>query len=156
MFLTAFKRAKTRGQISCGVSYLLALVLHIRHNLLQRLLRLLRVIRPAVLKVADILPVLDHLLRHQVHVNGEAMTSGALPPRAAAPSTSDLVQPAGRVGALVAAEGKDERRDVGGLEGLEHLLGHDCGGHGGAGVGGNGVDEDVVLEALEGQGAREA
>lgn len=100
--------------------------------------------------------MLDDLLRNQLHVDGEAMTAGSLPAGLAAPTAADLVESASRLGAAVAAESEDERRNIVGLEGLDHLLGHDGGGHLSAGVGGDGVDVDVVLLALNGSGTRES
>lgn len=113
-------------------------------------------IRTAIVKVDNLLPLLDDLLRHQRHVDGEAVAAGSLPSSLADPTAADLVQAASGVGALVAAEGEDKGSNVVRLEGIDHLLGHDGGGHGSAGVGGNGVDVDAVLEALEGQSAGEA
>lgn len=113
-------------------------------------------IRAAIVKVDNLLPLLDNLLRHQRHVDGEAVAAASLPSSLADPAAADLVKAASGVGALVAAEGEDKGSNVVGLEGVDHLLGHDGGGHGSAGVGGNGVDVDAVLEALESQSAGEA
>ena len=104
----------------------------------------------------DVLPVLDHLLGGQGHVDGEAVASGALPAGLAGPAAADLVQSTGGVRYLVAGESQDEGCNVVGLEGLDELLGQDGSRHGRAGVGGNGVDVDVVLEALKSESAGEA
>lgn len=132
------------------------LVLHVGHDLLQAVLSLLGMIRTAIIKVEDLLPLLDNLLRYQRYVNGEAVASASLPSSLTDPAAADLIQAASGVGALVAAEGEDKGSNVVGLEGIDHLLGHDGGGHGSAGVGGNGVDVDAVLEALESQSTGEA
>lgn len=130
-------------------------VLNVCHNFPDRVLRLGGVVRLAV-KGDNILPVLDNLLRDKGDIDGEAVAGGSLPSGLSAPAAADLVEAAGGVGALIAAEGEDERSNVVGLEGLDHLLWHDGGGHGCAGVGGDCVDKDVVLVAFEGEGAREA
>lgn len=132
------------------------LVLHVGHDLLQAVLSLLGVVCAAIVEVDDLLPVLNNLLRNQGNVNGEAVATGSLPSGLADPTAADLVQAAGGVRALVAAESEDKRSNVVGLEGVNHLLRHDGGGHGGTGVGSNGVDVDAVLEALESKGTREA
>jgi hypothetical protein len=140
-----------------GTSYLLLtrLILSILHNLANAVIRLLRVIRPLIER-HDILPLLEHRLGRQRLVDGEAVAAGALPPRAALPAAADLVEPTGGRRAGVAAEGEHQGRDVVGLEGLDELLGEDGASHLGAGVGGDGVDVDVVLGAFEGEGAAKA
>ena len=129
-------------------SYLLRLVLHVGHDLLETILALLRVVSPAV-KGDNVLPVLEDLLGGEGDIDGEAVTASSLPPGLTDPATANLVEAAGRVGDLVAREGEDEGRDVVGLEGLNKLLGKDGLGHGGTGVGGDGVDVDVVLGTLK-------
>jgi len=57
---------------------------------------------------------------------------------------------------LFVAKEADEGSHKLGRECLDHLLGHDGGGEAGAGVGGDGADDDVVLGALGGKGEREA
>ena len=113
-------------------------------------------VRLRAIKVDNISPVLDNLLRHQRDVDGETVTTSSLPPGATAPAAADLVEAACGIGALVAAESEDERRNVVGLESLDHLLRHDGSRHSSASVRGDGVDVDVVLETLEGQGAGES
>lgn len=140
-----------------GCSYLsrAGLVLHIRHDLLETVLGL-RGMVGAVVKSDDVVPVLDNLLRSQGNVDGEAVTSSALPPGLADPTAANLVEATGGVGNLVAGESEDERSNVVGLEGLDKLLGKDGLGHGSTGVGGDSIDEDVVLRTLERKSAREA
>ena len=140
-----------------GSSYLArALVLHVGHDLGKGILGLGGVVGTLV-EGDDILPVLDNLLRGQGHVDGEAVAAGALPPGGTNPAAADFVEAAsGVLGNLVAAESKDKRSNVVGLEGLDELLGEDGLGHGGTSVGGDGVDEDVVLGTLEGDGTGEA
>lgn len=145
-------------QITAEVSYLarLALVLNVGHDLLYRVLGLLRVVCSAIVKVGNVVPVLDNLFRHKGHVDGEGVAAGSLPSSATTPAAADFVETTGRGRALVTAESKDKRSNVAGLECLDHLLGHDGGGHGSTGVGSNGVDEDVVLETLKSQGSGES
>lgn len=142
-----------------GESYLrlgLGAVLHVGHNLLERILHLLRAISATIVKVDDVIPVLHDLLGNQWHVDGEAVASGSLPSSLTAPTAADLVKTASRVGTLVAAESENKRSNVVGLEGLDHLLGHDGGGHGSSGVGGDGVDVDAILEAFKSKRSGEA
>jgi len=113
------------------------------------------VVGPAV-KRNDVVPVLDNLLGGKGHIDGEAVASGALPPGLANPAAANLVKATGRVGDLVAGKSEDERSNVVRLEGLDELLGKDGLGHSSAGIGGNGVDIDVVLGTLKGEGAGEA
>lgn len=130
-------------------------VLHVGHDLLNAVGGLLGVVGTGV-EGDDIVPVLDNLLWGKRDVDGEAVTTRALPPGLAAPTGADLVETtSGLLGNLVAAEGKDKGSDVVGLEGLDELLGKDGLGHGSTSVGGNGVDIDVVLGTLESNGAGE-
>lgn len=131
-------------------------VLHVRHDLLDAVRSLLGVVRAGV-EGDDIVPVLDDLLGGKRNVDREAVAESALPPGLAAPTGADLVETAsGVLGNLVAAEGKDKGSNVVGLEGLDELLGKDGLGHGSTSVGSDGVDIDVVLGTLEGNGAGEA
>ena len=109
----------------------------------------------SVVEVGDAGPLRANGLRGEDDVDGESGTAGALPAGAADPAGADLIEAAGGVGGLVAGEQDDERCYVVGLEGLDHLLGHNGAGHCGAGVGGDGVNVDVVLGTLTGKGARE-
>jgi hypothetical protein len=113
------------------------------------------VVCASVVEVDDASPLRANGLRGEDDVDGEAGTAGTLPAGAADPAGADLVETAGGVGGLVAGEEDDERCYVVGLEGLDHLLGHDGAGHGCSGVGGDGVDVDVVLGTLTGKGAGE-
>lgn len=148
------RQEKISRNVDC--SYLVNTVIQVGHNLADGIRSLLGVVHVLALKVDNVLPGLENLLGHQRLVDGEAVAAGALPAGAAAPAAADLVQVTGRVGADVAAESQDEGGNVVRLEGLDHLLGHDRAGHGSAGIGGNGVDVDVVLGTLESQGTREA
>src|SRR6187549_3804813 len=134
----------------------LGLVLHIRHDLLKAVLWLLWVVGTAV-KGDDFAPVLGDLLRSERDVDREAVSAGSLPPGLAAPSAAHLVEAPCRVaGKLFSAQSEHKGRNVVRLEGLHHLLGQDGPGHGSAGVGGDGVDIDVVLEAFQRQCSGEA
>jgi hypothetical protein len=84
------------------------------------------------------------------------MATGSLPSSLTAPAAANLVQTTSGVGALVTAESKDKRSNVVGLEGLDHLLGHDSGSHGSTSVGSDGVDVNAILVALESKSTREA
>jgi hypothetical protein len=132
-----------------------ALVLGVGQDLLQALLGLGRVVG-ALVKSDNAVPDLDDILGGQRLVDGEAVAAGPLPAGGANPAAADLVKAAGRVGHLVAAQGQHDRGDVLGLESLDELLGKDGAGHGGTGIGSDGVDVDVVLGTLEGQGTAEA
>lgn len=112
-------------------------------------------VRPAVIEVDNSFPVLDNLLGNKLDVHREAVSTGSLPASATAPATSNLVKASCGSRALVATESEDEGCYVVRLEGLNHLFGHDGGGHGSASIRGDGVDEDVVLVTLKGQCARE-
>jgi len=104
----------------------------------------------------NVLPVIDNLLGDEGDIHREAVAASSLPASLTAPAASDLVQTAIRSRALVTAESKDKRSNVVGLESLDHLLGHDGGGHGSTSVGGDGVDVDAVLVTLKSKSAREA
>lgn len=133
-----------------------ALVLHVGHDLAQAVLGLLGVVSPLV-KSDDVLPLLEDSLGGERDIDGEAVTTGPLPPGTANPTAADLVQTTGRVfGYLVAAESEDNGCDIVGLESLDKLLWENCPGHGGTSVGGNRVDIDVVLDTLEGQSTGQA
>jgi hypothetical protein len=132
----------------------LASVLHVGHDLLNRVLRLGGVVGTAV-KGDNRLPVLENLLRGEGNINGEAVAASSLPSSLAAPTATDLIETTSRVRALVTAESKDKRSNVVRLESLNHLLGHDGSGHGGTSIGSNGVDVDAVLVTLKSKGSRE-
>lgn len=100
--------------------------------------------------------MLDNLLGDELDVHGESVTASSLPASLAGPAAADLVESASGVRAVIATEGEDERRNVVGLEGLNHLGGHDGSGHSGTGVGGNSVDKDVVLLAFDGKSSGES
>lgn len=95
--------------------------------------------------------MLDNLLRDKLDIHREAVTTGSLPAGLSTPAAAYLIQPAGGVGAAVTAESEDERSNVVGLEGLDHLGGHDGSRHGSTSVGGDGVDKDVVFLAFDGE-----
>jgi len=138
-------------------SYLVLLVAHVCHDALESILRGLWVVGTSVIKVDDALPLAEDDLGRELDVHGEAVAAGALPAGAAHPAGADLVEAAGWwSGRLVAGEEKDEGCNVLGLESLDHLLWHDGAGHSGAGVGRDGIDEDVVLGAFAGEGTGEA
>ena len=107
------------------------------------------VIGTAVVEVRDALPILEDSLRGKLDIDGEAVTAGTLPPSSSEPSRAHLIEAPGRYGSLVGNKQNDKRCVVVGLKGLNNLLGHDGAGHLGTGVRSNGVDEDVVLLALE-------
>lgn len=137
-------------------SYLAAsLILQVTHNVGKRVCGALRVSGAAVLKISNLLPVLDNLLGGQVNVNGESVATSLLPAGSGAPTTANLVESASGVRADVAAESENQRRNIVGLEGLEHLRSEDRLGHGSTSVRSNGVDIDVVLGTLDSKSARE-
>lgn len=146
---TALTQGPRRG------SYLARLVLHVGHDALEAISRAVGVVGTSVVEVGDAGPLRANGLRGEDNVDGESGTAGALPAGAADPAGADLVEATGGVGGLVAGEENDEGCYVVGLEGLDHLLGHDGAGHGSSGVGGDGVDVDVVLGTLTGKGAGE-
>lgn len=112
----------------------------------------------AVVKVGNLLVPhgLDGL-RGELHINRELSTSTALPSGLTSPSGARLEETACRLaGHLVGRHDQHDWDDVVGLEGADHLLGHDRGGHGGTGIGRDVVDEDVVLLALTGESTTES
>ena len=130
---------------------------HVAHDALEPVLRVLRVVGATVVKVDNLVPDLGDGLGRQSSVDREAVAAAALPSRARDPAAADLVQAArARLGHLVAAEQRHQRRDVLRFERPHHLLGHDRPRHVRAGVRRDGVDQDVVLCTLTRQGTREA
>jgi hypothetical protein len=108
-----------------------------------------RVVGTAVLEVGDALPVLEDLLRSELDIDGETVTASALPPCSGKPARAHLVEAASRYRSLVRDQQDNKRSIVVGLKSLNNLLRHDGAGHLCASVGGNGVDKDIVLLALQ-------
>lgn len=135
-----------------------ATVAEVFHHLLVGSLDILRVVCTAVIEVGDLCKLLGNGLWSQLDVNREAVATAALPASAAEPTAATLKQTLGGVGlrANVGAEKNHQRRNVVGLEGLDHLLGHDRSSHVGTGVGSNGVNLDVVLSSLQGKSSGES
>ncbi len=104
-----------------------ATVVEVFHHLLVGGLDIVGVVCTAVIEVGDLSKLLDNSLRCQLDVNREAVATAALPASAAEPTATTLEQTLGGVGlgANVGAEKNHQRRNVVGLEGLDHLLGHD-------------------------------
>ena len=132
-------------------------VAHVCHDLLSTSLAILGVVSTAVVEVGNLLPLLDDLLGGELDVHGESVAASALPAGGREPAATALVQTLGASARYhVGAKEDNQGSDVVGLEGLDHLLRHDGSGHISTGVGGNGVDLDVVLGTLESQGTRES
>jgi hypothetical protein len=140
-----------------GLRSCVRLVFQICHDLLRPGRWVLRMVRPTIIEIDDLLPLLLNRFRRELDVDRELCATRALPPRLTHPAGSDLKQSSrSGLGDFVRAQKKHSRSDVVGLESLHHLLGHDGAGHVRAGVGRDGVDVDVVLLAFSGKRPREA
>src|SRR5690606_25553036 len=107
-----------------------------------------------IFKVADLRPAGGDIFNIKSFFRIEAGTQAALPANLADPAATDLEQ-AGSLFTGFAAQVHHQRADQLGLELLEHLRRDQPFGHAGAAGRGDGVDEDVVLAAFDGQGASE-
>ena len=142
--------------VTLGLLLSTADVAHVGHDGLGTGSRVLGMVSTAIVKVDDLGPLLINGLGGQRDVDGESVTARALPSGAAEPTATALEETLGDgLGELVRAEGNDNGGNLVGLEGTDDLLGHDGGGHLSASVGSDGVAADVVLGALDGNGAGE-
>jgi hypothetical protein len=127
----------------------LARVFHVGHDALETACIVKRMVRATIIKIVDLGPLLHDSFGCELDVDWEAVAASSLPSRSGEPAHTALVETASWLGRLVRAEQNNKRGHVVGLQTLDHLLGHDGARHSGAGVGCDGVDEDVVLLALE-------
>lgn len=105
-----------------------------------------------IVKIGNALPVLENGFGSKLDIDGKAVTASALPPGSSEPTRTHLVKATSRYRSLVRDKQDDEGGIVVGLESLNDLLRHDGAGHLCTGIGGNGVDEDIVLLALKSKG----
>ncbi|KAI3479441.1 hypothetical protein L1887_58459 [Cichorium endivia] len=137
------------------VILVLLLLAEVRDNVAERVARA-RGPRGVGLVVGDLGPLLDNLFGRRRLAVAERVAAGALPADGSNPATRDLKEARGEVLVGLAGEVADHGGNVVGLEGIDHLLGPDGGSHGGTGVGGDRVGENVVLLALDAERVGEA
>src|SRR5690554_5853665 len=124
--------------------------LNVLHQLFQRFDVVLRM--HGVLEAAQLLEVGLNVLGSETFIRVEADAQRALPAHLAHPAATHFEQTAGLL-AVFGAQIDHQRADQFGFELLEGTGREQAFGHAGAAGGGNGVDEDVVLAAFNGQGA---
>lgn len=120
------------------------------HNSLEGFLSGFGVGSTAILKVGDTRPSFSNLLWRKRTVGGEANATGALPADLGNPTAANFKDAAGFLVAAV-SEVADERSDVFGLEGLDHLGRHNGSSHTGTSVGSNDVADNVLALAFKGK-----
>lgn len=131
---------------------------HILHTVLTPISWAIRMIRHAIIKVADLVKLLRHCFhrRHAI-LMWEVYAARTLPARRREPAGARFVEaPMVRLRAVFTAEQRNERSDVVGAEGLHFGFRTDGARHVRACAWGDGVDEDVVFLAFARKGLGKA
>ena len=131
------------------------LVLHIRHDALQSFLWVGRVISATIFEVCDSLPLGKNSLWGKLNVYWEAITTTSLPAGLTNPARSNFVKVSSWVGHFIRTKSNNQWGYIVWLESLYHLFWHNGAGHCCSGIGGNGVNVDVVLGTFTSESARE-
>ena len=129
------------------------MTLQVRHHLFQGFQIVVRVY--GIFEVADLLPVGGDVFGRKAFARIETRAQAAFPAHLAHPAAAHFEQAGGFLAGF-AGQVHHQRADEFGLELFEYLRRNQAFGHAGAASGGDGIDQDVVLAAFDGQGSGQA
>lgn len=143
---------KAHSYLALAPGWRTHLIPHVSHDTLQAFLGVFRMVCSSIIEIDNLCPLLKDIFRRKLLVYGEAMATRSLPPCSSNPAASNFKEATSRWRwHLITAEQNNQRRYVVWLESLNHLLGHDCSGHGSTGVGCDCVNINIVFRTFTGK-----